>query len=407
MADTVPSEVKGRYQKLKETIDHHRYLYHVLDKPEISEAALDSLKHELVLIESQYPALITPDSPSQRVAGKPLKEFIKVVHKVPQWSFNDAFSEEEIRDFDARVRRFLNGKSVKAGDGLEEHVSSRAPAALALGAFAPPRVSSQPSLDLPAFPSKPDSQKPTYTCELKIDGLKIVLEYEKGLLKRAATRGDGKIGEDVTMNVRTIQSVPLRLTKPIDIIVEGEVWMSKKNFAALNAVQAKQGKPLFANPRNVTAGSIRQLDPKMAESRKLDTFIYDVARASVPVPPRQNEELLFLRDLGFKVNPNFKHCDTIDEVIEYWKTLEKKSTEGRLSHRRRGGENRRARASGCARLHRQGAEMGNCFQIRGRASDNCCRRYSAPNWPHRRTDAGRAFAGSFGGRFDRFSGHFA
>jgi DNA ligase (NAD+) len=305
----IPAEIKARYEKLKETIDHHRYLQHVLDKSEISEAALDSLKHELVQIESQYPALITPDSPSQRVAGEPLKEFVKVVHKVPQWSFNDAFSEDEIRDFDARVKRFL-----KMPTSVAESVSSRSSA----------RGLANPLADTDST-TPSDIIHPTYTCELKIDGLKIVLEYEKGLLKRAATRGDGKIGEDVTMNVRTIQSVPLKLTKPIDIIVEGEVWMSKKNFAALNASQTKQGKPLFANPRNVTAGSIRQLDPKMAESRKLDTFIYDVARASVPVPPRQSQELLFLRDLGFKVNSNFKHCDTIEEVIEYWKTWSKKA----------------------------------------------------------------------------------
>ena len=163
MAKGAPKEVIERLQKLKKTIEHHRYNYHVLDKEEISIEALDSLKHELSEIEAKYPELITFDSPSQRVAGKPMPEFKKVVHTVPQWSFNDAFNEEEIRAFDTRVRKILKEKI------------------------------------------------PTYTCELKIDGLKVVLTYKKGKLVTAATRGDGEVGEDVTLNVRTIDSVPLTL----------------------------------------------------------------------------------------------------------------------------------------------------------------------------------------------------
>ena len=173
-------------------------------------------------------------------------------HQVAQWSFNDAFSPDDLREFDARVKRALK----------------------------------------PQF----GDVQPTYACELKIDGLKIVFTYEKGLLKTAATRGDGTIGEDVTHNIRTIESVPLSLTRPIDIIVEGEVWMSAKNLELLNKAQAKAGKPLYANPRNVAAGSIRQLDPKMAAARKLDVFIYDVAKTSEQFPPTQMEELdLFAR----------------------------------------------------------------------------------------------------------------
>lgn len=267
----IPADIKKRVEKLRETIEHYRYEYHVLNNEAISAEALDTLKDELVKLEEAYPEVRTPDSPTQRVAGEPLKEFKKVTHKVTQWSFNDAFNEDDIRAFHDRVVRALDGVV------------------------------------------------PTYTCELKIDGLKIVLEYEKGILKTAATRGNGVVGEDVTMNVRTIESVPLKLKRPVDILVEGEVWMSKKHFAALNKERAKLGEPLFANPRNVTAGSIRQLDPKIAASRKLETFIYDIAQSGERVPETQSKELEYLRDLGFKVNSNFKHCNTIDEVIAFWK----------------------------------------------------------------------------------------
>lgn len=270
----IPEDVKERYEKLKNSINRHRTLYHVFDKEEISPAALDSLKRELSEIEKKYPALVAPDSPSQRVAGKPLPAFKKVRHKVPQWSFNDAFTVEDIRDFDARVRRFLK-------------------------------------------PSFGDVQ-PQWVCELKIDGLKIVFEYENGLLKTAATRGDGEVGEDVTNNIKTIEAVPLSLSRPVDIIVEGEVWMSSKHLEALNRQRQKEGEPPFANPRNAAAGSIRQLDPKVAASRKLDVFFYDVAATSEPFPKTQHEELQYLRELGFKVNPHHTLAHTIEEAIQYW-----------------------------------------------------------------------------------------
>jgi DNA ligase (NAD+) len=281
-AQNQPSkEIIERLAKLKETIDRHRYNYHVLDKETISAEALDSLKNELVKIESRYPALITPDSPSQRVAGEPVKEFKKVVHRAPQWSLNDAFTPEEISEFDLRIRRFLKAE-------IGEDVL------------------------------------PAYTVEHKIDGLKIVLEYKKGLLALAATRGDGKVGEDVTENIRTIESVPLRINEPLDILVEGEVWMSKKQLAVLNKKRIKAGEEPFANPRNLAAGSIRQLDPKMAAERQLKTFIYDIAWSERAIPETQEAELKFLQSLGFKVNPYFKHCDDIAEVISYWRQWRKK-----------------------------------------------------------------------------------
>ncbi len=267
----IPAAARARYEKLKEVIEEARYRYHVLDAPKMPDEAYDSLERELEDIEKEFPILVTADSPTQRVSGTPLAAFTKVTHKVPQWSFNDAFSEEDIRDFDARVTRLLKGV------------------------------------------------RPTYICELKIDGLKIVLEYEKGILTRAATRGDGTVGEDVTANVRTIDSVPLRLRQAIDIIAVGEVWMSKKRLMELNERRAAEGLPLFANPRNVAAGSIRQLDPQLAHERKLETFIYDIDRIGGQFPPRQQDELRLLTELGFKVNKHFAYCQTLEQVIAYWK----------------------------------------------------------------------------------------
>lgn len=266
----VPHDIRTRYERLKTSINRYRTLYHVYDTEEISQAALDSLKHELNEIETKYPELITSDSPSQRVAGKPLPQFKKVRHKVAQWSFNDAFSAGDMRDFDARVTRMLGG------------------------------------------------EKPTYLCELKIDGLKVVLEYVQGVLQTAATRGDGVVGEDVTHNIRTIESVPLVLERAVDVIVEGEVWLPASELERINAERQKNEEQPFANPRNAAAGSIRQLDPKIAAARKLDVFIYDVAETNEVFPRTQKEELEYLRELGFKVNKHSTVCETIEDVIHFW-----------------------------------------------------------------------------------------
>jgi len=291
----VPKETKERYEKLKDSVHHYRRQYHVFDKEEISAEALDSLKDELVQIEKEYPELATPDSPTQRVAGMALPQFKKVKHVITQWSFNDAFSEQDIRDFDARVKRGL-GKIPTKGE-----------------------INQSPSSFVKNF------SKLSYVCELKIDGLKVVLTYERGVLKTAATRGDGIVGEDVTHNVRTIDSVPLRLTRPIDCIVEGEVWMSEAALKKTNEQRKKDDEPLFANPRNAAAGSIRQLDPTIAASRGLDTFIYDVAQTSERLPGTQFEELKYLQGLGFKVNSHFELMGSIDEVIEYWNKWKSKN----------------------------------------------------------------------------------
>ncbi len=289
----IPSEVQERYEKLKATINHYRTKYHVYDIEEISEAARDSLMHELAELERQYPSIIASDSPTQRVAGKPMVQFKKVHHAVPQWSFNDAFSPEDIRDFDMRVKKVLEATTTI------NHYN-------------------------PLHDKCVWGQIVDYVCELKIDGLKIVLTYEGGVLKTAATRGDGTMGEDVTHNMRTIESVPLSLSRPIDIIVEGEVWLGKKQLKVINTEREKNGEQLFANPRNAAAGSIRQLDPKIAAARKLDTFIYDVARTSEEFPPTQFEELDYLRELGFKVNKNAHLAHGVEEAIAYWKQWQKK-----------------------------------------------------------------------------------
>ncbi len=270
-------EAKERYEKLKKMLNYHRHLYYVLDKPEIPDSAYDELEEELRRLEQTYPELVTLDSPTQRVGGEPQKEFKKVTHTVAQWSFNDAFTPDDMYAFDTRVKRVLGTDDV------------------------------------------------AYTCELKIDGLKVVLTYEKGVLKTAATRGDGVVGEDVTHNVRTINSVPLALPRPVDVVVEGEIWMSEQALQKTNKERALQDEPLFANPRNAAAGSVRQLDPKVAAARGLDTFIYDVAKTSEKLSGTQAQELEYLKELGFKVNPHHKLFDSIDGVILYWREWQKKS----------------------------------------------------------------------------------
>ena len=272
----VRKDIEERVKKLRDTINRHRNLYHTLDKPEISDPAYDALVKELEDLEEKYPELASPDSPTRLVGDVPLKEFTKVMHQVPQWSFNDAFDENDIHAFDERIKKGLKKES-------------------------------------------------EYIAELKIDGLKVVLTYEDGVLTGAATRGDGRIGEDVTQNIRTIASIPQKLRKPVSVIAEGEIWMAKSVFNKLNKERKKRREELFANPRNVAAGSIRQLDPVITRSRRLDSFIYDIASLrDGAVPATQEGELELLGELGFKVNKNFKKFEDIEGVIKYWKLWEGK-----------------------------------------------------------------------------------
>ena len=292
-------QAKQRISKLKELINHHRYLYHVLDKQEISDAALDSLKKELFDLEQQYPEFITSDSPTQRVGGKPLKEFKKVKHSQRMLSFNDAFSEEDMRDW---YERFIK-----------------------------------------LVPEK-EKNKIDYYCELKIDGLAIELTYKNGIFNLGSTRGDGTIGEDVTQNLKTIEAIPLNLrskeetAKELekeglneiaknllkkgldDLAVRGEAFITKKDFEKINKLQKQKGLPLYANPRNIAAGSIRQLDPKVTASRHLNSFAYELL---TDFGQKNHEEKhIILKALGFKTNKNNRHCKNLEEVFrfrEHWK----------------------------------------------------------------------------------------
>lgn len=270
-------QIKNRVQKLQEKIQHHNYLYNVKDSPKITDATYDSLMRELIALEKENPKLRTPDSPTRRIGGTPLAQFKKVKHKVAQWSFNDAFSEQDVYAFDERVTKAL-GSDIKH----------------------------------------------SYTCELKIDGFKIVLTYKKGVLINGATRGDGKIGEDVTQNVLSIGAIPIKLSQEVDIIVEGEIWLSKKEFERINKERTKEKKSQFANPRNVAAGSIRQLNPVIVKKRKLDAFIYDIAWFEKKIPKTQIEELKLLSKLSFKVNKHYIHCVNINDAINYKNNWDKK-----------------------------------------------------------------------------------
>jgi DNA ligase (NAD+) len=276
----VPSdkkEARERAEKLRKVIDRHRYLYHVLDKPEITDEAYDSLMEELRVIEERFPDLQTPDSPTQRIGGEPLESFKKVTHEVRQWSFDDVFDHEGLLKWEARAKRF--------------------------------------AADYPEL----SREKFSYCTELKIDGLKIILTYKNGLLVRGATRGNGVIGEDITQNLKTIQSIPLSLNKKIDLIVVGEAWMKKGELARINKERERNGEPLFANTRNAAAGSLRQLDPKIAAKRKLDSFIYDIDKIKdAPMPPTQEGELKLLEELGFKVNQHYRVAKDIAAVENYY-----------------------------------------------------------------------------------------
>lgn len=282
----VPPEVVERVKKLREEIEYHNYRYYVLDSPVISDAEYDALMHELRELEARYPELITPDSPTQRVGFKPAEGFQEVSHKEPMLSLDDAMEEGEVYEFDKRIKRFLN---------LPEELSIE------------------------------------YTVEPKIDGLAIELVYEEGALRVGATRGDGYLGEDVTNNLKTIKTIPLRLRKfsedapeiPPRIDVRGEVYMTKEEFKKINEERIARKEVPFANPRNAAAGSLRQLDPQVTAKRKLDLFCYGVGYMEGYTFKTQWEVLQTLPKWGLKVNPLVRLVKSIDEAIEYHREMEK------------------------------------------------------------------------------------
>lgn len=276
---TVPDTIIARVEKLRKELHEHDYRYYVLAEPTISDEEYDRLMRELQELEQRYPELQTPDSPTQRVGGQPTKEFPTVQHDPPMLSLANSYSEEEIRDFDRRVRTLLG------------------------------------------------NDKPRYVAELKFDGVAIALRYRNGIFVQGATRGDGTQGDDITANLRTIHSLPLRLRNPdkhfLNIEVRGEAYMDKADFVEMNRQREAAGEKLFMNPRNSTAGTLKLQDPKIVASRPIKMFAYFLLAPEAKLTSHYNN-LQILRSLGFPVNEHTTLCASIDEVIAFWRTWEQK-----------------------------------------------------------------------------------
>jgi DNA ligase (NAD+) len=277
-------KIEKKIEALREKIRHHEYRYYVLDDPEISDADFDALMNELKRLEAEHPALVTPDSPTQRVGGKPREGFVKAKHSSPMLSLDNAYSQEELRDWERRVHE-LSGRT-----DLE------------------------------------------YMCELKLDGMSLALVYSDGRLERGITRGDGSIGEDVTLNVRTVRSIPLSISKdklkkagiPADFEVRGEMLMPLAAFRKLNEERERQGLATFANPRNFTAGTVRQLEPSITAQRRMDFFAYMLLKDGQTYFDRQSKAMDALELVGFKVNPNRKLAKNLEEVWKFIQSWEAK-----------------------------------------------------------------------------------
>lgn len=266
------SDVKRHMEALRTTLNHYAYQYYVLDDPEVSDYRYDELLRELETLEAQHPEYVTPDSPTQRVGGKLLEGFAQVRHEVPMESLQDVFAVEELFDFDERVR----------AAGVQ----------------------------------------PVYVVEYKIDGLSVSLEYENGLFVRGSTRGDGRVGEDITANLRTIRAVPLRLTRSIPYLeVRGEVYLPAKAFLQLNERRQQEGQPLFANPRNAAAGSLRQLDPAVTATRPLSIFVFNIQRMEGERADGHAASLELLRELGFRVIPDYRRFEGMQSCVERVKQI--------------------------------------------------------------------------------------
>ncbi|HHX16769.1 MAG TPA: NAD-dependent DNA ligase LigA [Mollicutes bacterium] len=270
-------DIEKRINELVDKINKWNYEYHVLDDPTVTDQEYDDRRRELEKLEELHPEYIREDSPTKRVGGGVLEHFEKVTHDIPLLSLSNVFNEDEVMAFDNRIKK----------EGIIPH----------------------------------------YVCELKIDGLAVALTYKKGLLVRAATRGDGIVGEDITNNVKTIASIPLRLQEEVDIEVRGEIYMSKKSFEDINLKRQEKGLETFKNPRNAAAGSVRNLDSKVTASRKLDAFIYHLPNPLDYNIDNHYDSIIYLKKLGFKVNPNIKCLDNIKEVMDYiakWTSLRDK-----------------------------------------------------------------------------------
>lgn len=266
-----------RIEELRALLEHHRVLYHVHDDPKISDEVYDSLMKELGDLEKEFPQFDSPLSPTHRVGGDPLPKFEKVTHEIKQWSFDNVFSLEELTDWEDRNMTLLG----KAGI----------------------------------------TTKPSYVAEMKIDGLKIIMTYRDGLLVRAATRGNGEVGEDVTENIKTVRSIPLTLPEKVSITVIGEAWMKKKDLERINKEREKEELPLYANTRNLAAGTLRQLDPKIVAKRNIQIYAYDIEGGEYST---QAEELETLLRFGFLVNQDKKVCKNLQEVQKFYDSWKEK-----------------------------------------------------------------------------------
>jgi len=280
----IDKKIDKKIEALREKIRHHEYRYYVLDDPEISDADFDKLMNELKRLEAENPKLVTPDSPTQRVGGKPREGFVKAKHSSPMLSLDNAYTEEELRDWERRVHELTGRNDIE------------------------------------------------YFCELKLDGMSLALVYSDGRLERGITRGDGNIGEDVTLNVRTVRSIPLsipndRLKKagiPADFEVRGEMLMPLAAFRKLNEERERQGLATFANPRNFTAGTVRQLEPSITAQRRMDFFAYMLLKDGRTYLDRQSKTMDALEQAGFKVNPNRKLAKNLEEVWKFIQSWEAK-----------------------------------------------------------------------------------
>src|SRR2546426_6277691 len=271
---TATQDIEKKIETLRDKIRHHEYRYYVLDDPEITDADFDQLMNQLKKLEGEHPDLIKPDSPSQRVGGKPREGFVKVPHSVPMLSLDNTYNEEDLRNWERRVHELSGRQDIE------------------------------------------------YVCELKLDGMSLALHYEDGKLIRGITRGDGNIGEDVTLNVRTVRSIPLsipgeKLNKagiPADFEVRGEMLMPIAAFKKMNDEREAKGLSLFANPRNATAGTVRQLEPSITAQRRLDYFGYALLQNGRTLLDRHWETLNALDTAGFKVNPTRKLAKRFDQI---------------------------------------------------------------------------------------------
>ncbi|MBP6948620.1 MAG: NAD-dependent DNA ligase LigA [Candidatus Pacebacteria bacterium] len=270
-------EIATRVKELRGLLEKHRILYHVHDSPTISDELYDSLMSELSSLEKKYPEFDDDNSPTKRVGGDILDHFEKVVHSIKQWSFDNVFSFEELSEWEERNNTLLKKSEIYT--------------------------------------------KPTYITEMKIDGLKVVLSYEKGILVRAATRGDGEVGEDITENIKTVKVIPLVLPEKISITIIGEAWMKKKDLESINKEREKDGLPVYANTRNLSAGTLRQLDSKVVAKRNIQIFAYDIEGGDYQT---QEEELKTLESFGFLVNKDRKVCSNLKEVQLFYEQWSKK-----------------------------------------------------------------------------------